>query len=107
MSVADSISVFAEGTFEEQVSFLWYSCNETTLPFTWKILELVTYIAKSRPESAREAFRQPYDDTLKTEEGQKPLEEDLERRRHVFGKVVDAIDGLGEGPDRGECEALA
>ncbi|KAI5119609.1 hypothetical protein M0805_005779 [Coniferiporia weirii] len=82
MSSSDSVSVFAEGTFEEQVQ------------------ELVDYIARSRPESERPAFREPFADALKTAEGQKPLGDDAERKKQVALQVVEALDGLGEGSDK-------
>ncbi|OJT15468.1 Eukaryotic translation initiation factor 3 subunit M [Trametes pubescens] len=82
MAATDSISIFAEGTFEEQ------------------ILELVNYLARSISEDAREAFLQPFKDAVTTPEGQKPIDEDEERRRNVFGSVVEQVKGLGEGTDK-------
>ncbi|KAH8118642.1 PCI-domain-containing protein [Phellopilus nigrolimitatus] len=78
----DSVSVFAEGTFEEQIR------------------ELVEYIARTKPESERTAFKQPFADVLKTAEGQKSFEEDSERKQQVVLQVVAALDNLGEGSDR-------
>ncbi|EJD01555.1 PCI-domain-containing protein [Fomitiporia mediterranea MF3/22] len=82
MAGPDSISVFAEGTFEEQVQ------------------ELVDYIARTRPETEQAEFKRPFADSLKTSEGQKPIAEDEERKRNVISQVVGSVDGLGEGSDR-------
>ncbi|KAI0758225.1 PCI-domain-containing protein [Fomes fomentarius] len=82
MAVTDSISIFAEGTFEEQ------------------ILELVNYLARALPEDGRPAYVQPFEQSLATPEGQKPIEEDEERRRKVLGEVLDEVKGLGEGSEK-------
>ncbi|KAL1940032.1 hypothetical protein VTO73DRAFT_9367 [Trametes versicolor] len=82
MAATDSISIFAEGTFEEQ------------------ILELVNYLARSISEDAREAFLQPFKDAVTTPEGQKPIDEDEERRRNVLGSVIEQVKGLGEGTEK-------
>ncbi|KAJ2917498.1 hypothetical protein MD484_g2913, partial [Candolleomyces efflorescens] len=80
-SQTDSVSIFAEGTFEEQ------------------ILELVTYVARSRPEEERAAFIAPFQDAVKTEEGKKPIEEDEERRKSVLKSVLQQVNGLGDGSE--------
>ncbi|KAI9064881.1 PCI-domain-containing protein [Trametes sanguinea] len=82
MAATDSISIFAEGTFEEQ------------------ILELVSYLARSVPEDGRQAYIQPFQDALSTPEGQKPIEEDEERRRKVLASVIEQVKGLGEGSEK-------
>ncbi|KAI0775891.1 PCI-domain-containing protein [Trametes elegans] len=82
MSAADSISIFAEGTFEEQ------------------ILELVTYLARTIPEDGQAAYIQPFQEALNTPEGQKPIEEDEERRRKVLVSVIEQVKGLGDGTDK-------
>ncbi|KAI0832776.1 PCI-domain-containing protein [Trametes gibbosa] len=79
MSAADSISIFAEGTFEEQ------------------ILELVNYLARTISEDGREAFTQPFHDAVSTVEGQKPIDEDEDRKREVLGSVLEQVKGLGDG----------
>ncbi|KAL7282660.1 hypothetical protein ACG7TL_004133 [Trametes sanguinea] len=79
---SDSISIFAEGTFEEQ------------------ILELVSYLARSVPEDGREAYIQPFQDALSTPEGQKPIDEDEERRRKVLVSVIEQVKGLGAGSEK-------
>ncbi|KAH9854993.1 PCI-domain-containing protein [Lenzites betulinus] len=79
MAATDSISIFAEGTFEEQ------------------ILELVNYLARTISEDGREAFIQPFQDAATTVEGQKPIEEDEDRRRKVLGSVLEQVKGLGDG----------
>ncbi|OSD04495.1 PCI-domain-containing protein [Trametes coccinea BRFM310] len=82
MAAADSISIFAEGTFEEQ------------------ILELVSYLARSVSEDGREAYIQPFQDALSTPEGQKPIDEDEERRRKVLVSVIEQVKGLGAGSEK-------
>ncbi|TBU32985.1 PCI-domain-containing protein [Dichomitus squalens] len=82
MAATDSISIFAEGTFEEQ------------------ILELVNYLARALPEEGRPAYIQPFQESLATPEGQKPLDEDEERRRQVFGTVLPEVKGLGDGSEK-------
>ncbi|CAL1700392.1 unnamed protein product [Somion occarium] len=73
MSVTDAVSVFAEGTFEEQ------------------ILELVNYLALSLPEDQRPNYVQPFQDVLTTQEGQKPIEKDEERRRKALTLVLEQL----------------
>ncbi|KAJ4479179.1 hypothetical protein J3R30DRAFT_3475092 [Lentinula aciculospora] len=82
MSVTDSVSVFAEGTFEEQVQ------------------ELVNYLVRNQPDEERAASIRPFQEALSTVEGQKPLSEDEERRRKIFVKILSAIKGLGHGQER-------
>ncbi|KAH8094944.1 PCI-domain-containing protein [Cristinia sonorae] len=82
MSVTDAISIFAEGTYEEQ------------------ILELVNYIARPLSDEQRPAFIQTFQDALVTAEGQKLISEDDERRRQVLSKVLDEVKDLGSGSER-------
>jgi translation initiation factor 3 subunit M len=101
MAATDSVSVFAEGTFEEQVNHI-SRLNEivlsTSLP---QIQELVNYIVRNRSEEERAAFIRPFQDALKTEDGQKPLEKDEERRRKILSMVLSQVKVLGEGTDKG------
>ncbi|EKM79917.1 hypothetical protein AGABI1DRAFT_99540 [Agaricus bisporus var. burnettii JB137-S8] len=78
----DSVAIFSEGTFEEQ------------------ILELVEFIARSLPEDDRPAYITSFKDDLKTEESQTPLEEDEDRKRAMLVRVLDEIKLLGEGNDK-------
>ncbi|KAH9833674.1 PCI-domain-containing protein [Rhodofomes roseus] len=82
MATADAVSVFAEGTFQEQIR------------------ELVDYIARTRSEEERPLFVQPFADLLETTEGQKPIEEDEPRRAKVFTTVLGEVKGLGDGADK-------
>ncbi|GJE84538.1 PCI-domain-containing protein [Phanerochaete sordida] len=82
MSTADSISIFAEGTFEDQIK------------------ELVNYLAQGRSDEEKAAFIQPFEDALTVKEGEKSLEEDAERRRNVLKLVLEQITGLGEGSEK-------
>lgn len=66
-----------------------------------KIQELAEYIARSRPESDRQAFTSTFEEALKTGDGQTPLEKDTGRRQRIISQVVDSVDGLGEGSDKG------
>ncbi|KAI0340745.1 PCI-domain-containing protein [Trametopsis cervina] len=82
MSATDSVSVFAEGTFEEQIR------------------ELVNYLAQGRSEEEKTSFVQPFEEVLATAEGQTPFEEDEGRRRTVLVKVLGEVKGLGSGNER-------
>ncbi|KAG5648768.1 hypothetical protein DXG03_000116 [Asterophora parasitica] len=82
MAGADSVSVFAEGTFEEQVQ------------------ELVNYIVRNRSEEERAAFIRPFQEALKTAEGQNSLENDEYRKRSVFQMVAVEVKSLGDGTDK-------
>ncbi|KAJ3572262.1 hypothetical protein NP233_g3202 [Leucocoprinus birnbaumii] len=81
-NTTDSVAIFSEGTFEEQ------------------ILELVEFVARSQPEDARASFIASFQDDLKTAEDQTPLAEDETRRRAVFVKLLAEIKQLGEGSDK-------
>ncbi|KXN92352.1 Eukaryotic translation initiation factor 3 subunit M [Leucoagaricus sp. SymC.cos] len=81
-NTADSVAIFNEGTFEEQ------------------ILELVEFVARSRPEDERGTYIASFKGDLKIEEDQKPLEEDTSRKRAVFVKLLGEIKQLGEGNDK-------
>ncbi|KAF5388187.1 hypothetical protein D9615_000692 [Tricholomella constricta] len=82
MAGADSVSVFAEGTFEEQVQ------------------ELVNYIVRNRSEGERAEFIRPFQEALKTSEGQTPLEQDADRKRSIFQMVAVEVKSLGDGTDK-------
>ncbi|KIJ13258.1 hypothetical protein PAXINDRAFT_136201 [Paxillus involutus ATCC 200175] len=82
MSPTDSVSVFAEGTFEEQIQ------------------ELLEYTARSNSEDERTALLQSFKDITKTEEGEKPIGEDEDRRREVFNLVLNNTKGVGEGNEQ-------
>ncbi|KAF9006663.1 hypothetical protein BDQ17DRAFT_1324641 [Cyathus striatus] len=82
VNTADSVSIFAEGTFEEQIQ------------------ELVVYIARNRSEEERTAFIAPFQAAVTTKDGQKPFDQDEERRKKVFGMVLAEVTALGEGNDK-------
>ncbi|KAF9809857.1 hypothetical protein IEO21_07218 [Rhodonia placenta] len=82
MAAADSVSVFAEGTFSEQIR------------------ELVDYLALSQPEDQRPAFVQPFADVLEIADGQPPIEEDEPRRTKVLTMVLGEVKGLGDGSEK-------
>jgi len=62
---------------------------------------LTNYLARGRNDEDRTAFIRPFVDELMPKENQKPLEEDDERRRAVLDMVVQRVNGLGEGTDKG------
>jgi translation initiation factor 3 subunit M len=82
MSSTDSVSVFAEGTFEEQIQ------------------ELVNYVVRNKSEEDRAAFIKPFQDALKTVENQKLLEEDVDRQKKIFLMVLREVKGLGDGSEK-------
>ncbi|KAJ7591436.1 PCI domain-containing protein [Mycena floridula] len=82
MASTDSVSVFAEGTFEEQIQ------------------ELVNYIVRGLSEEERTSFIRPFQEALKTPDGATPFAEDEGRRRKVFVMVIQEVKGLGEGSER-------
>ncbi|KAI0685026.1 hypothetical protein BC835DRAFT_1291328 [Cytidiella melzeri] len=82
MPATDLVSVFAEGTFEEQIR------------------ELVNYLAEGLSDEEKASFIQPFADALVTSEGQKSFDEDEGRRKAVVVKVLGEVKGLGHGSNR-------
>lgn len=82
MASADSVSVFAEGTFEEQVQ------------------ELVDYATRSSPEDERATVLRLFQDIAKPAEGAKPNERDQERKRNALIFVLDQTTSLGDGSEQ-------
>jgi len=80
--MADSVSIFAEGTFSEQIK------------------ELVTYIARSKPEADRPSFTAPFQESLTVKEGDKSLEDDESKRKNIIAQVFGAITGSEDGSAR-------
>lgn len=68
-----------------------------------QIRELVNYLAQGRSDEEKAAFVQPFEEALTTAEGQKPFEEDEERRRKVLASVLPEVKSIGNGTDRGSC----
>lgn len=79
MTASDSVSVFAEGTFEEQIR------------------ELLEYTARGSLDDERTTLLQSLQDVVKTEN----LDDD--RRRTAFELVLKNTKGLGQGTDQGMC----
>ena len=79
MSPSDSVSVFAEGTFEEQLQ------------------ELLEFTARGVPNEERTALVQSLQEIVKTENAS--LDED--RRRSAFEFVLKNTKGIGQGTDQG------
>ncbi len=63
--------------------------------------ELVEYLARPVPESEQPTFIQPFRELLKADDTQKPFLENKERRSAVVVKVIERINGLGDGSDVG------
>ncbi|KAG2064447.1 hypothetical protein BDR04DRAFT_1145892 [Suillus decipiens] len=82
MATADSVSVFAEGTFEEQIQ------------------ELVDYATRSSPEDERATALQSFRDIVRLDEGARPIEQDQERRRNALTFALDQTNSLGDGSEQ-------
>ncbi|KAG1867291.1 PCI-domain-containing protein [Suillus subalutaceus] len=85
MATVDSVSVFAEGTFEEQIQ------------------ELADYATRSSPEDEHATALQSFRDIIKLEE---PIEKDQERRRKALTFVLDQTKSLGDGSEQGYFNLL-
>jgi translation initiation factor 3 subunit M len=62
----------------------------------------VNYIVRNQSDDERAAFIRPFQDALKTGEGQKPLEQDDERRKKIFAMAITEVKGFGDGNEKGE-----
>ncbi|KAF8548255.1 hypothetical protein OG21DRAFT_1423411 [Imleria badia] len=78
MSPSESISVFAEGTFEEQLK------------------ELLVYTTRGIPDEERNSLLQSLQDAVKTDNAS--LDED--RRRTAFELVLKNVKSVGQGTDQ-------
>jgi translation initiation factor 3 subunit M len=58
-------------------------------------------VVRNRSDDDRAAFIKPFQDALKTEDGQKPIQDDISRRKHIFSMVLREVQGLGDGSDKG------
>ncbi|KAF9534129.1 hypothetical protein CPB83DRAFT_843726 [Crepidotus variabilis] len=81
-STTDSVSIFTEGTFEEQIQ------------------ELLTYLVRNRPDEERATFLGPFQNALKAGEGKPPLGEDEPKRKLILSKLLPDVKGLGDGTDK-------
>jgi translation initiation factor 3 subunit M len=61
----------------------------------------VNYIVRNQSDEDRAAFIRPFQEALKTGEGQKPLEEDVERRKKIFSMTITEVKGFGDGNEKG------
>ncbi|KIO12424.1 hypothetical protein M404DRAFT_123481 [Pisolithus tinctorius Marx 270] len=82
MIVTDSVSVFAEGTFEEQIQ------------------ELVEYATRGRPDDERASVLQSFKNIVGAEGDEKPVEIDTDHRQSVLKLVLDNTKGVGEGTEQ-------
>ncbi|KAF8307631.1 hypothetical protein DL93DRAFT_2087891 [Clavulina sp. PMI_390] len=80
--MASSISLFGEGTFEEQIR------------------ELVDFLARGLADDARIAFIKPFSEGLVTESHIKGFDESPERRKKVISLLLPEVKGLGQGSER-------
>ena len=72
-----------------------------------QVQELVEYLARSVPEPEQPAFIAPFRDSLRADEAQKPFAEDTGRRRAVVTKIVETVNGFGDGTDVGAWSATS
>ncbi|KAH8830307.1 PCI-domain-containing protein [Flagelloscypha sp. PMI_526] len=72
-----SVSIFAEGTFEEQVQ------------------DLVNYIVRNKAEEERSAAIQPFQESLRAE-----YSDEQEKKRKVIKQILDKVSGFGEGNEK-------
>lgn len=61
----------------------------------------MNYVVRNQSEEDRAAFIKPFQDALKTPQGGKPLEENVERRREIFSMILTQVKGYGEGSEKG------
>jgi translation initiation factor 3 subunit M len=67
-----------------------------------QIQELVNYLARPRVDEERVAYIRPFADALLPQEGKKSFDEDQERRKAVLNLVIERVNGVGEGTERGQ-----
>lgn len=53
------------------------------------------------PEDERSATVSRFKDALKTPDGQKPLADDVQRKKEVFSMTIGEVKGLGDGSEKG------
>lgn len=61
----------------------------------------MNYIVRNQSDDERAAFIRPFQEALKTGEGQKPLDEDEERRKKIFAMAITEVKGFGDGNEKG------
>jgi translation initiation factor 3 subunit M len=67
----------------------------------------VNYVVRNRSEEERTAFIRPFQEALRTDSSQRPIQEDEERRKKIFLMVLDEIKGFGDGTERGTLFVVA
>lgn len=67
----------------------------------YQVQELVNYLVRNQPDEERAASIRPFQEALASTEGQKPLSEDVERRRKILVMILTSITGLGHGQEKG------
>ena len=70
------------------------------------MLELAEFIARSRPEADQAAFKQSIEEATKSLRPQEGSEPDVKGKGKILSQLVDAVDGVGEGSERGACRTL-
>ena len=66
-----------------------------------QIQELVNFLVRNHSDEERTSFIRPFSEALKTEEGNKSLSEDDDRKREIFSHLVPEVKTLGEGTEKG------
>lgn len=79
-----SVSIYAEGTFEEQVQ------------------DLVNYLVRNKPEEERTSGIQPFQESLRAE-----YKDPAEKKRKVIKQILDKVSGFGEGNDKGPLVSVS
>lgn len=72
--------------------------------FLFKIRELVNCLAQGRSDEEKATFVQPFEEALTTAGGQKPFEQDEERRRKVLALLLPEVNSIGSGSERGASQ---
>lgn len=61
----------------------------------------MNYIAGDVSEEEQAKYAQPFQEALAVSEGEKPIEEDEEKRRAIFVRVLKEVKGFGHGTEKG------
>lgn len=61
----------------------------------------MNYLAGDVSEEEQAKYAQPFQEALSVPDGQPPIEEDEEKRRAVFIKVLKEVKGFGHGTEKG------
>jgi len=113
MATTDSVSVFAEGTFEDQVRVFFSSLSLFTRGLTsdpglrLQIRELVDYLARGLSDDDRQ---KSFGQVLELVKAEQPPEDETpqappaisqEAQVKVFSLLIPEVKGLGDGSEKG------